>query len=472
MANTRPKRRSANTHPGAPQTKKTKDATQVCPVCPGGPSPGLCRHTRNGQTYLTTQQNVLSKSRSPRKAPRARAQAPSLLVELGMAPPSAASTSTSAPQPPPPPPGFQYMPQPQYYQQQVPPGYTLVPQGWPGYLNQPGYPNPPHPYPNPTVGPQVNPPAYGAQNPPPSQHDAQANMWDNNTAPPQIPAPANPVPPIDPVLLALSVPATSPPDAASPPQSPQSDVDDQGETADRVGSSDVQSEPATPTPKTRTRTTRAREMPAPDSAELPSNGSKRVTAGNPIHGHVFGALKGKLPFEIFRRKALPTALVNQPGTHFRNNFPIIIDRLERLAAETGAYMVVSGTSRGLEGGIMSFVSNGLRQEAPGDALALVNQFIKSVGAIKRSRGTEALALTKEVIQLEAHAQELGRVSEAALLQAADATNTIELQARIIAELQAAVAAAGRSTASAAADPSTASSAAGPSTTNSAAGPSK
>ncbi|KAJ7178550.1 hypothetical protein C8R43DRAFT_942202 [Mycena crocata] len=394
-------------------------ATQVCPVCPGGPSPGLCRHTRNGQTYLTTQQNVLSKSCSPRKAPRARAQAPSLLIELGMAPPSAASTSTSAPQPPPPLPGFQYMPQPQYYQQQVPPGYTLVPQGWPGY------PNPPHPYPNPTVGPQVNPPAYGAQNPPPSQHDAQANMWDNNTVPPQIPAPANPVPPIDPVLLALSVPATSPPDAVLPPQSPQSD-----------------SEPATPTPKTRTRTTRVREMPTPDSAELPSNGSKRVTAGNPIHGHVFGTLKGKLPFEIFRRKALPTALVNQPGTHFRNNFPIIIDRLERLAAETGAYMVVSGISRGLEGGIMSFISNGLRQEAP------------------------------EVIQLEAHAQELGRVSEAALLQVADATNTIELQARIIAELQAAVAAAGRSTASAAADPSTASSAAGPSTTNSAAGPSK
>ncbi|KAJ7107257.1 hypothetical protein C8R43DRAFT_1120937, partial [Mycena crocata] len=117
----------------------------------------------------------------------------------------------------------------------------------------------------------------------------------------------------------------------------------------------------------------------------------------------------------------------------------LVLQLERLVAETGAYIAIGGTSRGVDSGVVTFVSNSFRSEAAADATRLVNDFIKSAGAIKRARGTEALSLTKDLMQTEADKLELARASEAALVRAASAEKTVDLQAQIIARLQAKIA---------------------------------
>ncbi|KAJ7163536.1 hypothetical protein C8R43DRAFT_1123136 [Mycena crocata] len=373
-----------------------------------------------------------------------------------------------------PPPGFQFVQQGPYYQQQAqpPPGYTLVPNGWAGPPNQQG-------------APQGNPPAYGGQIHMTPQENAQMQMMqmmqmmqpqmqmmqpqmqmqmmqpqispqENATQPSMVPQDsAQGASVIDPTLLAmgsdlltLSQPSTPIANRASDdldePANNNADVGDNSSDSDPETDKSPPSSPAkspnsrrtpsTPTPKPKKRaTTQALVTKALKKRAV------RVSATNATHGFVLGALKGRNAYQIFRRKALPKTQVANPSRHFRITFPTIVDRLERLVAETGAYIAIGGTSRGVDSGVVTFVSNSFRSEAAADATRLVNDFIKSAGAIKRARGTEALSLTKDLMQTEADKLELARASEAALVRAASAEKTVDLQAQIIARLQAKIA---------------------------------
>ncbi|KAJ7180057.1 hypothetical protein C8R43DRAFT_1117403 [Mycena crocata] len=437
--------------------EKSKKKREVCATCPGGPSTAQCMHTAAGQKFLSTQQTVATKPRSPRKV-TARGRPPVVLQGLGIAPTAAQPVSSQ------PPAGFRFVQQGSYYQQQVqaPPGYTLVPNGWAGYPNQQGAPygNPPaygnHPgYAAPQDIPQMQmqmiPPHMV---PPQSQDIPQIQMMSPPMVPPQsqdilqmqmMPPPdsqqlaGSQAPVIDPDLLTMSSPSgpIADPESGEGP-APEDAPGDNGDKSDN--DSELDSQPAPSALSTPTHQRRA--VGTQHSVSSVMEGKQRavhVSATNSTHGFVKGALKGRNKYDIFRRKALPAELVSNPSRHFCVTFATIVDRIERLCAETGAYVAIGGTSRGVDSGVVSFVSNSFCQEAPQDATHLVNNFIKSVGAIKRARGTEALALTKDLMKTEEDRLELVRLAEAVRLRAADAESTVELQAQLIAELQARIA---------------------------------
>ncbi|KAJ7691986.1 hypothetical protein B0H17DRAFT_1200822 [Mycena rosella] len=162
--------------------------------------------------------------------------------------------------------------------------------------------------------------------------------------------------------------------------------------------------------------------------------SDRICAGNAAHGYVAGVKKGNADIDIFRRKPLPK-MHPKPGSRFNKVMPDIIARCERLAQETGCYLMIAAANRGASSAPFHWVSSAIRQEARTEAAEILNIFQTTVGAIKRARQAEAVALMKGLIKMEAEKAELEISEGKARLALAESTTQVALQARIIAELQ-------------------------------------
>ncbi|KAJ7076554.1 hypothetical protein B0H15DRAFT_757808, partial [Mycena belliarum] len=74
--------------------------------------------------------------------------------------------------------------------------------------------------------------------------------------------------------------------------------------------------------------------------------------------------------------------------------------------ETGCYLLVAGAPRNQGSGAIHYISTAMRQEALTEAKDMLNTFQTTIGAIKRARRQEALALTQDLIKVEAEKAKL------------------------------------------------------------------
>ncbi|KAJ6464114.1 hypothetical protein DFH09DRAFT_1346953 [Mycena vulgaris] len=441
---TKRKKAQSDTH-----AKKPKIAG--CAICPGSPDTLQCSHTQAGRQYLAVHADILAKSRvvtplqpsqtSPGMSGTQPLPQSSIGYSPGSSPPYRAPQSTSL---------NPYM-RPALTQPQFHPAYAQTP--YPVYSPQlmwsPGYPNTPQLVPPPNVMRQDNPAAYpngaggyyGAylMTPPKSLHH------DNPVAvqPPSVPSSHGQPGGVEPPAaiagshentLPASAPAIHPaatlapanergPNSAAPTPETATAIsqnaatiagDSSGSTEDKQDGSDDDSDDSTP---------------------KKSGGRKcRVSASNALYGHVSGAMKGSKPMQIYRRKALPQTHA-KPPRRFAKTMPDILARCERLAAETGCYLVVAAANRSSASAPLHYVSTSLRHDALKESTDMLNIFQTTLGAIKRARQTEAVALTKDLIKVEAEKARLEISGENARRDLAASKNQLVLQAQLIAELQ-------------------------------------
>ncbi|KAJ7283898.1 hypothetical protein C8J57DRAFT_1498896 [Mycena rebaudengoi] len=163
--------------------------------------------------------------------------------------------------------------------------------------------------------------------------------------------------------------------------------------------------------------------------------SPRISGKNPKYGFVVGAMKGKIAAKIFRRKSLP-GLSKDPTRRFNKQVPDIIARCERLAAETGCWLLIAGNSRSHASGVLHYVTPAMRQDALAESTAMINDFQRVTGAIKLARREDAYQLSKGLIQMEKEKQEAEDSKTEAIQALAATRKEFEVQVELIATLRA------------------------------------
>ncbi|KAJ7094226.1 hypothetical protein C8R43DRAFT_964526 [Mycena crocata] len=411
-----------------------KQLSSRCELCPGNPDKSKCKHTVVGARYLATRCELLSKAGiSPSTTSASGDSSPpsSPIPQRGTQPQHTRSSTAYLPA------GMNpYWPMTQSY-------------GFPGYAQHPGWPpyvNPMLPYPGSQSIPGLSAAASaGPQHTPPTGPSTNSSRQEIGTAAPAghalssestfaiSPTPSAPVveaqrAQIDP---ALSDQPVSPRQSFSPSPSPQQSLTPRPSSPQTPSPSPVKKRASVSVSKRSAAAAASKKRATQQQVEGLLKPRVRVTASQPRFGMVAGAMRGNQPLSIYRRKPYPEPWPDPPH-RFNKIFQDIVARAEHLAAETGCYLLIAGAHRSASAAT-HWVSPALRAEALGDATQMLNQFATTYGAIKRSRGAEAIAITKDLIKAEADKSKLELVVQEARLALASAQDQMALQAGIIAK---------------------------------------
>ncbi|KAF8068963.1 hypothetical protein FPV67DRAFT_1448800 [Lyophyllum atratum] len=118
----------------------------------------------------------------------------------------------------------------------------------------------------------------------------------------------------------------------------------------------------------------------------PSPGTRiRPTAANPFHGMVEGAMQGSKQVDIVRQHEPrpPATVLSAASRRFRAEIRDIIERCERLSAETNCWLFVAGqhSQAASSNSFYHYASPNLRQDAYPQTSELVNNFGAVVEAL-------------------------------------------------------------------------------------------
>ncbi|CAK5264406.1 unnamed protein product [Mycena citricolor] len=149
----------------------------------------------------------------------------------------------------------------------------------------------------------------------------------------------------------------------------------------------------TPTRSTLTRT--------PSPAPTQTAGKKarsRVTKKNPVFGEVLGAWRGSKKLSILRNKALREKAEGRKeiSARFLRLSHDIIERCERLAFETGAWLHLSVQHRFATDPFLHYTSPALLKEATDDMNRITNDFSKLFRTLMAARNESTKELHKQL----------------------------------------------------------------------------
>ncbi|KAF8068015.1 hypothetical protein FPV67DRAFT_1415989 [Lyophyllum atratum] len=118
----------------------------------------------------------------------------------------------------------------------------------------------------------------------------------------------------------------------------------------------------------------------------PSPGTRiRPTAANPFHGMVEGAMQGSKEIDIVRQHEPrpPATVLSAASRRFRTEIRDIIERCERLSAETNCWLFVAGqhSQAASSNSFYHYASPNLRRDAYPQTSELINNFGAVVEAL-------------------------------------------------------------------------------------------
>ncbi|EKM77073.1 hypothetical protein AGABI1DRAFT_130799 [Agaricus bisporus var. burnettii JB137-S8] len=116
------------------------------------------------------------------------------------------------------------------------------------------------------------------------------------------------------------------------------------------------------------------------------------------HGIVDGAMRGNVVFRIVRQneKRRPISDASAATTRYNRELPIIISRVERMALETDAYVLVLAQQATGTSASVHFASDRLRREAFYQTTNLFNEFQSLMTQLVIAKRSTALALAQNL----------------------------------------------------------------------------
>ncbi|KAF8343721.1 hypothetical protein F5887DRAFT_918313 [Amanita rubescens] len=128
----------------------------------------------------------------------------------------------------------------------------------------------------------------------------------------------------------------------------------------------------------------------------------RATRTNPTSGHVVGAMRGSKKLDIIRPQPLRKRMDDQSMAtkRFHREMTALIARSERLAEETGCWLVLLGQHSSSGSSATHFTSASLRRDAKEDTLGLVNKFHSMTRALLVAKRQGALDMAKKLVEAQ------------------------------------------------------------------------